>query len=154
MTEHEETGPRLRKPHWLKRRLPAGPDYEKVRSLIRNGELHTVCQEAKCPNQWECFSCQTATFLILGSRCTRNCRFCAVEHGPPEPPDHMEPARVAKAAQRMGLRYVVITSVTRDDLSDGGAGLFAETIREIRTSMPGTLVEVLIPDPQFQPNRA
>ncbi len=146
MTEHEEANPRQRKPHWLKRRLPTGPDYEKVRSLIKEGELHTVCQEAKCPNQWECFSCLTATFLIMGSRCTRDCRFCAVEHGPLGPPDPMEPARVAAAAQRMGLRYVVITSVTRDDLPDGGAGIFAETIREVRTNLPGALVEVLIPD--------
>jgi lipoyl synthase len=146
MTESQETRPRLPKPRWLKRRLPTGADYERVRSLIKDQELHTVCQEARCPNQWECFSCQTATFLIMGSRCTRDCRFCAVAHGPLELPDPEEPARVARAAQRMGLRYVVITSVTRDDLPDGGAGIFAETIREIRASVAGALVEVLIPD--------
>ena len=151
MTEDQETKPRQRKPHWLKRRLPTGPDYEKVRALIKDGELHTVCQEAKCPNQWECFSCQTATFLIMGSRCTRSCRFCAVEHGPLGPPDPGEPARVAAAAQRMGLRYVVITSVTRDDLPDGGAGVFAETIREIRSRLSGAVIEVLIPDFQGEP---
>lgn len=146
MTEREEPGLCSPKPHWLKRRLPAGSDYERLRSLIKDEELHTVCQEARCPNQWECFSCRTATFLIMGSRCTRDCRFCAVAHGPLGPPDPDEPARVAKAAQRMGLRYVVITSVTRDDLPDGGAGIFAETIREVRTNVPGALVEVLIPD--------
>jgi len=146
MPENQETKPRLRKPHWLKRRLPTGPDYEKVRSLIKEGALHTVCQEARCPNQWECFSCRTATFLIMGSRCTRACRFCAVEHGPLAPPDPGEPARVAAAAQRMGLHYVVVTSVTRDDLPDGGAGIFAETVRAIRSRLPETFIEVLIPD--------
>jgi lipoyl synthase len=146
MTEPQETKPRLRKPDWLRRRLPTGPEYEKVRSLIKDGNLHTVCREAKCPNQWECFSHQTATFLIMGSRCTRNCRFCAVEHGPSGPPDPAEPVRVAEAARRMGLRYVVITSVTRDDLHDGGSGCFAETIQEVRIALPEALIEVLIPD--------
>jgi lipoyl synthase len=146
MIEQEKALPRVRKPDWLTRRLPAGPEYEKVRALIKDRKLHTVCQEARCPNQWECFSRQTATFLIMGSRCTRNCRFCAVDQGPLEPPDPGEPNRVAEAAKRMGLRYVVITSVTRDDLADGGAGFFAETIREVRATLPGALVEVLIPD--------
>jgi lipoic acid synthetase len=138
------------KPPWLKKRLPSGPDFENVKVLINKSRLHTVCQEAKCPNIWECFSKHTATFLILGERCTRNCRFCAVTHGPLTPPDPKEPARVAKAAQAMSLQYVVVTSVTRDDLPDGGAGLFAHTIREIRNRMPHTKVEVLIPD--FQGN--
>ena len=146
MTESPDNRPRIPKPHWLKRRLPTGPDYEQVRSLVKNGGLHTVCQEAKCPNLWECFSCRTATFLILGPRCTRNCRFCAVEHGPLAPPDPGEPARVAEAVHRMGLSYVVITSVTRDDIPDGGAGLFAETIERLRAQIPGVFVEVLIPD--------
>ena len=97
--------------------------------MIRSGHLHTVCQEARCPNQFECFSQQTATFLILGSRRTRNCRFCNIEPGPEGPPDPAEPLRVAQTAAEMGLRYVVVTSVTRDDLPDGGAGLFAATIR-------------------------
>lgn len=145
MTSEMET-PRVRKPQWLRRKLPTGPVYEQVRSLIRNGELHTVCQEAKCPNQWECFSSQTATFLIMGSRCTRNCRFCAVEHNPSGPPDPEEPVRVAEAAKSLGLSYVVVTSVTRDDLPDGGASIFAATIRAIRNTIPGVLVEVLIPD--------
>ncbi|MCE5334524.1 MAG: lipoyl synthase [Desulfobacteraceae bacterium] len=142
----EKKEPRLRKPHWLKLKLPIGPVFEEVRSLMRSGDLHTVCQEAKCPNQWECFSAHTATFLILGSRCTRNCRFCAVDHGPPDPPDNGEPLRVANAAGRLGLRYVVVTSVTRDDLPDGGASLFAATIRALHEAIPDVLVEVLIPD--------
>ena len=141
-----------RKPAWLKRTLPKGSEYEKVRALLGRGKLHSVCQEAKCPNIWECFSQETATFLILGDRCTRNCRFCAIAHGPSSPPDPGEPARVAEAAKSMGLSYVVITSVTRDDLPDGGAGLFAETIKEIRKKMPNALVEVLIPD--FRGNKS
>ncbi len=114
--------------------------------MLRKGGLHTVCEEALCPNQGECFSRGTATFLILGDRCTRDCRFCSVAHGPEGPPDPGEPLRVAEAVREMGLRYVVITSVTRDDLEDGGADLFARTIEEIRRGGAGTLVEVLIPD--------
>jgi len=142
---------RVAKPRWLKRRLPTGPTYEKVRALLNKSRLHTVCQEAQCPNLWECFSRQTATFLIMGPSCTRNCRFCAVTHGPLSPPDSEEPARVAEAVQSLGLHYVVITSVTRDDLADGGAGHFAATIKEIRKRISATLVEVLIPD--FQGDR-
>lgn len=145
-----ETKLRVQKPRWLRRRLPKGPTYGKVSALLDEGGLHTVCQEAQCPNQWECFSCQTATFLIMGSRCTRNCRFCAVEHGPPDPPDPEEPGRVARAAQALGLRYVVVTSVTRDDLPDGGAVFFVATIKEIRKRIPDALTEVLVPD--FQGN--
>jgi len=136
----------LRKPPWLKRRVPVGATYRKIPGLIRKGGLHTVCEEALCPNQGECFSRGTATFLILGDRCTRDCRFCSISHGPSGPPDPEEPVRVAEAVQEMGLHYVVITSVTRDDLGDGGACLFAQTIREIRRRAPGTLVELLIPD--------
>jgi len=136
----------IKKPPWLKRRLPAGGEYEKIRNLVSNSRLHTVCQEARCPNLWECFSRKTATFLILGSRCTRNCRFCAIESGPLSPPDPDEPVRVAEAVERMQLRYVVITSVTRDDLPDGGAGFFADTIKAIRKKNPTSRVEVLIPD--------
>ncbi len=138
------------KPCWLKRSLPTGATYEKVRARLKKSRLHTVCQEAKCPNIWECFSQGTATFLIMGPYCTRTCRFCAVAHGPTGLPDPGEPARVAEAAQSMRLSYVVITSVTRDDLADGGAGFFEKTIREVRERMPDTLVEVLIPD--FQGN--
>lgn len=135
-----------RKPPWLKRRIPAGTAYRKIPDLLRRGGLHTVCEEALCPNQGECFSRGTATFLILGDRCSRDCRFCSVAHGPSGPPDPEEPVRVADAVREMGLYYVVITSVTRDDLADGGAGLFARTIREIRERSPETLVEVLVPD--------
>lgn len=139
-------GQPLPKPPWLKRRIPAGASSRKVPDLLRKGGLHTVCEEALCPNQGECFSRGTATFLILGDRCTRDCRFCSVAHGPSGPPDPEEPARVADAVHEMGLHYVVITSVTRDDLADGGAGLFALTIQEIQERDPETLVEVLIPD--------
>lgn len=137
---------RIPKPRWLMRRLPSEPEYEMIRSMIAESGLHTVCQEARCPNQFECFSRRTATFLILGSRCSRNCGFCSVEHGPDGPPDMSEPRKVAAAAGKMGLRYVVVTSVTRDDLPDGGAGIFAETIRQIRERIPQALTEVLIPD--------
>ncbi|MEA3231612.1 MAG: lipoyl synthase [Thermodesulfobacteriota bacterium] len=134
------------KPKWLRRRLPSGPAHEKVRNLIRTHGLHTVCEQAKCPNQFECFSQQTATFLILGDRCTRDCRFCNVPPGPDQPPDPDEPRRVAETARKMGLKYVVITSVTRDDLPDGGAALFAETIRRVHRAIDDVRVEVLIPD--------
>ena len=137
---------RHKKPAWLRRRLPAGPEFEHIRQLVDEGGLHTVCQEARCPNIWECFSRQTATFLILGDRCTRNCRFCAVGHHPEKPPDPEEPRRVAETAEQMKLRYVVVTSVTRDDVPDGGAGHFAETIRQIRLRLPEARIEVLIPD--------
>jgi lipoic acid synthetase len=139
-------GSQTKKPPWLTRRLPSGPEYEKIRGLMNRGRLHTVCQEAKCPNIWECFSNRTATFLILGDRCTRNCRFCAVAHNPVEPPDPAEPIRVAQTVEKLGLAYVVVTSVTRDDLPDGGAGHFAKTIREIHRRIPEAVIEVLIPD--------
>jgi lipoic acid synthetase len=136
------------KPRWLRRSLPTGPEYEKMRQLLKNNHLTTVCQEAQCPNQFECYSEGTATFMILGERCTRNCRFCAVEHKPLTLPDPGEPERVAEAVEILGLRYAVITSVTRDDLEDGGASLFAETIVAVRKRSPNTLIEVLIPDLQ------
>ncbi len=136
----------IQKPRWLKKRLPTGPAYENVKNLIGRDRLHTVCQEARCPNIWECFSQRTATFLIMGSRCTRDCRFCSVAHGPTGPPDPAEPKRIATAARQMDLKYIVTTSVTRDDLPDGGASYFAETIIEIRRQIPAALIEVLIPD--------
>jgi len=136
----------VRKPAWLRKHLPSGPEFERVRGLLKKGRLHTVCEEARCPNLWECFSMRTATFLILGDACTRNCRFCAVRHGRPGATDFDEPVRVAEAAYRLGLHHVVVTSVTRDDLPDGGAGIFAETIRAVRDRIPGATVEVLIPD--------
>jgi lipoic acid synthetase len=134
------------KPKWLRRSLPSGPEYEKIRQLLKKRELTTVCQEAQCPNQFECYSKGTATFMILGDRCTRNCGFCAVGYKPQELPDEKEPARVAEAVVLLSLRYAVITSVTRDDMADGGASFFAETIRAVRSLSPKTLVEVLIPD--------
>jgi lipoic acid synthetase len=146
MNENKESRKRLPKPPWLKRRIPSGPTYQEVQRLLRDTSLHTVCREACCPNLGECYSRGTATFLILGDRCTRSCRFCAVSHGVPLPPDPNEPTRVAEAVEKLGLRYVVITSVTRDDLPDGGAHVFSETIRMIRSKTPGARVEVLIPD--------
>jgi len=139
------------KPNWLRRKLPTGPGYERIRHLIKDQRLTTVCQEAMCPNQFECFAKGTATFMILGEHCTRNCRFCAIGHGKVGPPDPEEPQRVAAAVQALGLRYSVITSVTRDDLSDGGVAHFAATIQAIREHNPQTLIEVLIPDLQGDP---
>jgi len=127
-------------------RLPGGANYAEVRSLLRDLHLHTVCQSARCPNVGECWNHRTATFMILGDVCTRNCRFCAVTSALPKPVDLAEPARVAEAVTRLNLRYAVVTSVTRDDLPDGGAGQFAATIREIRHRLPDCRVEVLIPD--------
>ncbi len=135
-----------KKPAWLRRRIPAGATYQTTHKIISGNRLHTVCQEACCPNMGECFSKGTATFLILGDRCSRSCKFCAILQGPSGLPDPEESQNVAQAVQKMGLRYVVITSVTRDDLMDGGAGHFAETIAAIRHRVPDVLVEVLIPD--------
>ncbi|MCL6611249.1 MAG: lipoyl synthase [Peptococcaceae bacterium] len=133
-------------PEWLKKKLPPGGDIQATRGLIGGLGLNTVCSSAMCPNLGECFARKTATFMILGDKCTRNCRFCAVEKGRPSPPDPAEPARVAGAVAALGLRHAVVTSVTRDDLPDGGASQFVETIRAIRERQPGTTVEVLTPD--------
>lgn len=146
MIQHQEQKAQMIKPRWLKRRIATGPIYKNLTAMLDRNSLHTVCQQAKCPNLWECFSRKTATFMIMGSRCTRNCRFCAVAHGPASPPDPDEPFRVADVVQNLQLSYVIITSVTRDDLSDGGAGFFAHTVIEISQREPNTLVEVLIPD--------
>lgn len=134
------------KPHWLKRRLSFDQRSSSVIRHLREGGLHTVCEEALCPNRGECFSSGTATFLIMGEVCTRNCGFCAVKSGRPGPLDPDEPKKVAEAAFRMGLRYVVITSVTRDDLPDGGASHFAKTIEEVKRALSDVKVEVLVPD--------
>lgn len=134
------------KPEWLKVRFPAGPNYERLRELMRAKDLHTVCEEARCPNIGDCWSRGTATFMILGDTCTRSCGFCAVKTGRPGTYDTGEPKRVALAVQQMGLRHAVVTSVNRDELADGGAEIFAETIRWIRRLSPGTTIEVLIPD--------
>ena len=136
----------LKKPPWLKKRIPPFQDIQKVKSILEQTDLHTVCEEARCPNLGECFSRGTSTFLILGKVCTRNCGFCAVEYGAPAPPDATEPQKVAQAVQKMGLQYVVVTSVTRDDLPDGGASLFAKTVQAIRALDPKIKIEVLIPD--------
>jgi lipoic acid synthetase len=135
-------------PPWLKKRLSSGSVHEKFSSLLSKTQVHTVCKEAQCPNIWECFSRRTATFMIMGDRCTRNCRFCAVAHGPNRFPDPEEPVRIAKMVQNLNLDYVVITSVTRDDLPDGGASFFVRTVKEIRRKVPDALVELLIPDLQ------
>lgn len=137
---------RARHPGWLKVPLPAGKNFHDVRKLIKQHHLHTVCQSAHCPNIGDCWGQRTATFMILGDICTRNCRFCAVISGKPLPVDRDEPKRVAEAVKMLSLRYAVITSVTRDDLPDGGASVFADTIREIKQAVPACLVEVLIPD--------
>ena len=137
---------KARKPPWLKKRITLGTDIQKVSALLREARLHTVCEEAHCPNLPECYSRQTATFMIMGNVCTRNCRFCAVTHETPAPLDEEEPQRVAFAVQQLGLQYAVVTSVTRDDLEDGGARHFAKTLRAIKELRPRTLVEVLVPD--------
>jgi lipoic acid synthetase len=135
------------RPRWIRARAPQGPGYERLRGLMRGLELHTVCEEAHCPNLGECWGRGTATFMILGDVCTRACGFCAVKTGlPGRDPDVEEPRRVAEAVARMGLRHAVVTSVNRDDQRDGGASIFAATIREIRARRPGCSVEVLIPD--------
>jgi len=134
-------------PSWLTKKMPSPEVMKKMRELLSSLSLHTVCEEARCPNIGECFSHKTATFMILGNVCTRNCRFCAVSKGIPLPPDPKEPERVAEAVAKLGLRYVVITSVTRDDLTDGGAEQFAGTISSIKKLCgEEILVEVLIPD--------
>lgn len=134
------------RPPWLKVRFPAGPNYGRLQELMRSKALHTVCEEARCPNIGDCWSRGTATFMILGDTCTRSCGFCAVKTGRPGMLDTGEPLRVALAVQQMRLRHAVITSVNRDELPDGGAGIFAETIRQVRRLSPGTTIEVLIPD--------
>ncbi|RJQ30143.1 MAG: lipoyl synthase [Peptococcaceae bacterium] len=138
------------RPAWLRKTVTHSHAVESTREMLADLRLHTVCQGARCPNLSECFTRGTATFMILGDCCTRRCNFCAVAKGRPEPPDPAEPARVAEAAARLGLKYVVITSVTRDDLPDGGAGHFARTVGEVRRAVPGAVVEVLVPD--FQGN--
>ncbi len=135
-----------RRPEWLKARLPGGANYHDLTGIMRTQALHTVCEEARCPNVGECWGRRTATFLVLGNLCTRNCAYCAIAHGLPTELDVAEPERVAGAVRAMGLRHAVITSVNRDDLSDGGAGIFAATIQKIHAYSPECTVEVLIPD--------
>lgn len=135
-------------PSWLIKKTPKSSNIKMIRALMNDDSVHTVCESAKCPNIGECYSKKTVTFMILGDVCTRNCRFCAVRKGDPSLPDPLEPEKVALAAQKLGLKHVVATSVTRDDLADGGAGQFSKTIREIRKICPEAKIEVLIPDLQ------
>jgi len=135
-----------RKPEWIKTRANMGPEYTRLRSLVKSEGLHTVCQEAACPNIFECWEDKEATFLIGGERCTRRCDFCNIDTGKPDPLDRDEPRRVAESVQSMGLKYATITGVTRDDLADEGAWLYAETIRKVHELNPGTGVEMLAPD--------
>lgn len=138
--------PRPRLPAWFKVTFRQGPDYQEIRRLTKELNLHTICEEARCPNVWECWNSRTATFLILGDICTRRCHYCAVTTGRPLPLDEAEPERVAAAVKALALRHAVITSVNRDELPDGGARLFAETIRAVRRELPTCTIEVLIPD--------
>jgi lipoic acid synthetase len=136
----------LRRPPWIKVRAPSGETYERIRETMRSKELHTVCEEARCPNMGECWGSGTATFLMMGDICTRSCGFCDITTGRPEPLDWLEPERVARAVKSMDLRHAVITSVNRDERADGGAPIFAKVIQRIRELQPGCSVEVLIPD--------
>jgi len=142
----KEKVPLGKRPDWLKVKLPTGDNYSDVKTLMRKQKLHTVCEEAKCPNIAECWNHRTATFMILGDTCTRSCGFCNVKLGIPNKLDLDEPKRVAESVEELNLRHVVITSVNRDELEDGGASIFTETIRLIRASMPETTIEILIPD--------
>jgi lipoic acid synthetase len=144
-TEASTHRPR-RRPEWIKVRAPAGDTYEWLRGMMRSKALHTVCEEARCPNMGECWGSGTATFLLMGDTCTRSCGFCDIKTGRPEPLDWLEPERIARAVQAMQLRHAVITSVNRDERPDGGAPIFAMVIRRIRELQPGCSVEVLIPD--------
>jgi len=142
----DASAPLLRKPDWIRVRIPPGNAVAKLKAKLRANRLVTVCEEASCPNIHECFGKGTATFMILGEVCTRRCSFCDVAHGRPKPPDAEEPRHLAETIRDMGLRYVVITSVDRDDLRDGGAGHFADCIREVRSINPGIKLEILTPD--------
>ncbi len=142
----KERVPLGKRPDWLKVKLPTGENYQDVKSLMRNQQLHTVCEEARCPNLAECWNSRTATFMILGDTCTRSCGFCNIKVGIPTELDLNEPRRVADSVKELELRHVVITSVNRDELNDGGASIFSETIRIINEEMPDTTIEILIPD--------
>ena len=143
---------RQRLPPWFKVEAKTGPDYLDIKQTMDRLKLHTICEEARCPNRWECWNARTATFLILGDICTRRCHYCSVETGRPLAVDHEEPRRIAEAVQALGLRHAVITSVNRDELDDGGAVIFVETIRQTRQLSPGCTIEVLISD--FEGNEA
>ncbi|VAW78586.1 Lipoyl synthase [hydrothermal vent metagenome] len=144
----------MRKPPWIRARSPAGPEVQRLKSVLREQRLHTVCEEASCPNLGECFTHGTATFMIMGDICTRRCPFCDVAHGRPDPLDTEEPLHLAQTIQAMGLRYVVVTSVDRDDLRDGGSGHFVDCIQAIREHNPDTRIEILVPDFRGRMDRA
>ena len=137
---------KIKKPKWLRVKLPTGENYKKVRSLVDQHNLHTICESGNCPNMGECWGEGTATFMILGNICTRSCGFCAVKTGKPDEVDEFEPGKVAHSVKTMGVKHAVITSVDRDDLKDGGANIWAQTVRAIRKQSPGTTMETLIPD--------
>jgi lipoic acid synthetase len=154
LSRHYLTAPQTRTerlPAWFKISPKTGPHYLKIRRLVNEQNLHTVCEEAQCPNRWECWNAGTATFMILGDICTRSCGFCSVTFGKPDPLDHEEPLRLAEAIATMGIKHAVITSVNRDEIEDGGAEIFAEAILKIREKSPDCTVELLIPD--FQGKR-
>ncbi len=137
---------KIKKPKWLRVKLPTGENYKKVRSLVTEHKLHTICESGNCPNMGECWGEGTATFMILGNICTRSCGFCAVKTGRPDKVDEFEPGKVAHSVKTMGVKHAVITSVDRDDLKDGGSGIWVQTVRAIRKQSPGTTMETLIPD--------
>ncbi|MCO4815259.1 MAG: lipoyl synthase [Flavobacteriales bacterium] len=137
---------RIKKPKWLRVKLPTGENYKKVRSLVEEHKLHTICESGNCPNMGECWGAGTATFMILGNICTRSCGFCAVNTGRPDTVDEFEPGKVAHSVKTMEVKHAVITSVDRDDLKDGGSAIWAQTVRAIRKQSPGTTMETLIPD--------
>ncbi|HEU5128549.1 MAG TPA: lipoyl synthase [Glycomyces sp.] len=142
-----------KKPSWIKVKAKTGPEYTELRSLVKSEGLHTVCQEAGCPNIYECWEDREATFLIGGSQCTRRCDFCQIDTGKPSPLDRREPMKVADSVKKMGLKYATVTGVARDDLEDGGAWLYAETVRQIHAAIPGCGVELLIPDFNAEPDQ-
>lgn len=142
----EERPVRVKKPKWLRVKLPTGQEYKKVREIVEEHKLHTICESGNCPNMGECWGAGTATFMILGNICTRSCGFCAVETGRPGTVDEFEPGKVAQSVKLMGVKHCVITSVDRDDLDDGGSEIWAQTVRAIRKQSPGTTLETLIPD--------
>jgi lipoic acid synthetase len=144
--ENENSSVRIKKPKWLRVKLPTGENYKKVRSLVDQHKLHTICESGSCPNMGECWGEGTATFMILGNICTRSCGFCGVQTGKPDAVDEFEPGKVAHSVKTMGVKHAVITSVDRDDLKDGGSTIWAQTVRAVRNQSPGTTMETLIPD--------
>jgi lipoic acid synthetase len=145
-SQNDQTTVRIKKPKWLRVKLPTGENYRTVRGLVDQHKLHTICESGSCPNMGECWGEGTATFMILGNICTRSCGFCAVQTGKPDAVDEFEPGRVANSVKIMGVKHAVITSVDRDDLKDGGSEIWAQTVRAIRQQSPGTTLETLIPD--------